>query len=110
MNKVATRVDLRLNIPEYQGLSDEEKLRLTDKLASRLSGDGTLMLQVGETRSQFRNRQLALARLKSILEDALKKPKKRKPTKPSKSSVEKRLKQKKQQADKKRNRRNPGLD
>lgn len=109
VNKVATKIDLRFNIPESQGLDEAEKTRILKKLASRLNADGVLIIQAAETRSQFRNRQIALARLKSMLEESLKRPKKRKPTKPSKSSVEKRLKSKKRQAEKKQSRKNPGL-
>lgn len=98
---------LRFNIPDSEGLSEEEKQTLYTVLKSRLSNDGVLQLQCEASRSQLRNKETAVKQLKDLLEKSLKKPKKRKPTRPKKSAVEKRLKSKKIRAEKKRHRKGP---
>ncbi len=57
-------------------------------------------------RSQVQNRQVALDKLISLLQQAVKKPKRRKKTRPSRASVEKRLRNKRLQSEKKKSRRN----
>ena len=57
-------------------------------------------------RSQIQNRQVALDKLISLLQQAAKKPKRRKKTRPSRASVEKRLRNKRLQSEKKKSRRN----
>jgi ribosome-associated protein len=57
-------------------------------------------------RSQVQNRQVALDKLISLLQQAAKKPKRRKKTRPSRASVEKRLRNKRLQSEKKKSRRN----
>ncbi len=79
VNKVSTAIELRYNLREAS-LSEEIKLRLLKKLAHRLTQDGELIIQDSSTRSQNRNRQLALERLKRIIQEALVKEKKRIPT------------------------------
>lgn len=109
MNKVSSKVELTFNISESEGLSDREKDRIFLKLQSRLTNDGTLVLQCDEARSQHRNKDLVVKRFFDILKNALVVPKKRKPTKPTKSSKEKRLKSKKITAEKKAARKKPDL-
>jgi len=109
VNKVSSKVELTFNISESEGLSDREKDRIFLKLQSRLTNDGTLVLQCDEARSQHRNKDLVVKRFFDILKNALVVPKKRKPTKPTKSSKEKRLKSKKITAEKKASRKKPDL-
>jgi len=109
VNKVSSKVELTFNISESEGLSDREKGRIFLKLQSRLTNDGTLVLQCDEARSQHRNKDLVVKRFFDILKNALVVPKKRKPTKPTKSSKEKRLKSKKITAEKKAARKKPDL-
>ncbi len=59
-----------------------------------------------ETRSQYRNRQLALAKLRAVLERRAKPPRKRKKTKPSRKAIERRLDAKRRRSEVKQNRRN----
>lgn len=109
VNKVSSKVELTFNISESEGLSDREKDRIFLKLQSRLTNDGTLVLQCDEARSQHRNKDPVVKRFFDILKNALVVPKKRKPTKPTKSSKEKRLKSKKITAEKKAARKKPDL-
>ncbi|MEC3963873.1 alternative ribosome rescue aminoacyl-tRNA hydrolase ArfB [Flagellimonas halotolerans] len=109
VNKVSSKVELTFNIPASEGLSDREKQRIQLKLHSRLTNDGTLVLQCDEARSQHRNKDLVVKRFFELLKKALTIPKKRKPTKRTKSSIEKRLRSKKKTAEKKTTRKKPDL-
>ncbi|QIE59536.1 aminoacyl-tRNA hydrolase [Rasiella rasia] len=110
VNKTSTKVTLYFDIDMSQGLSEEEKNRLKQKLKSRLTATNVLVLQCGETRSQHRNKTLVTKRFLALLEAGLALKKKRRKTKPSKSAIEKRLRHKKETALKKQNRRRPNLD
>lgn len=107
VNKVSSKVELSFDVPASEGLSDVEKERLHEKLKTRLTNNGILILQCDEARSQHKNKDLVIKRFFEVLKKALTVPKKRKPTKPTKSSIEKRLKSKKKAAEKKVNRKPP---
>src|SRR5690606_25672511 len=110
VNKVSSKVELSFDLPASQGLSEVEKQRLQEKLDSRLTKEGALILQCDEARSQHKNKELVVKRFDDLLKTALHVPKKRRPTKPTRSSMEKRLKSKKRKAEKKAKRRGPDLD
>jgi ribosome-associated protein len=95
VNKTSSRVSLRWSIPTSSVLSDEERSVLLTRLASRLVGDGDILLHVESERSQQRNREVARERLAQLVGDALRPRKKRVATQPTRSSKAKRLKQKK---------------
>ena len=94
VNKVATAVELRFNV-DRSSLPLEVKQRLTALAGSRITGDGDLLIDSREHRTQGQNREAARARLVALIQEAAKRPKKRKPTKPGAGSREKRLTQKK---------------
>jgi ribosome-associated protein len=110
VNKVSSKVELQFNVAQSEGLSDLEKTRIQQKLASKLTQEHVLILQAGDTRSQHRNKQLVISRFLTLLKDALKIQKKRKPTKPTRASVTKRLETKQKNAVKKQLRKKPKLD
>jgi len=110
VNKVSTKVELSFDVVNSDGLSDNEKERIQKKLKSRLTNDGILSLNGDATRSQHRNKELAIKRFLKLLEDSLKIPKKRKKTKPTRGAVERRLKAKKKASQKKANRGKPDLE
>jgi len=110
VNKTASKVELSFSIIDSEGLSAEEKVRLTKKLDARINSEGLLLLQSDETRSQHRNKKLVVERLFNLLQENLKVRKARKKTKPSKSVIEKRLKSKKSNALKKATRKPPKID
>lgn len=107
VNKVSTKVELTLNLPNSKAFNKSEKERLYKTLKKRLTSDNNLLVQCDDSRSQHRNRDIAEDRLLKLIEEALKVPKKRKKTSPSKASVEKRLKTKKAIAKKKISRKKP---
>ena len=82
-------------------LSDAQKTRVRNRHGPRV----TAVAQ--DARSQARNRDLALERLRERIERALHVPKPRRPTKPTKGSQRRRLESKRRQADRKQNRRRP---
>tara|TARA_R110002049_G_scaffold68672_8_gene178050 strand:+ start:795 stop:1199 length:405 start_codon:yes stop_codon:yes gene_type:complete len=110
VNKTATKVEISLDIISSEAFTDLEKERLQQKLSNRISSEGILTLQCGETRSQHRNKAIVLERMLELLKQSLTLAKPRKKTKPSKSAIQKRLKSKKEQALKKKNRRPPSID
>jgi len=110
VNKTASKVEVSFNVNESEALSEVEKQRIKSKLDSRITLEGILILQCGETRSQHRNKTIVIERLLNLLQQNLKIAKPRKKSKPSKGSIERRLKSKKQQALKKSNRKPPSLD
>ncbi|MBQ0734592.1 alternative ribosome rescue aminoacyl-tRNA hydrolase ArfB [Aquimarina celericrescens] len=109
VNKVSSKVELSFDITTSEGLTNDEKLLLTQKLSSRLTKSGILVIQCGDSRSQHKNKELVIQRLLDILKTNLHIPKKRIATRPSKTSIAKRLENKKKLAQKKSNRKKPPM-
>lgn len=101
VNKVNSKITLKLDIRGSQILSEDEKQLLLIKLASRLSVDGVLILTSQDKRSQLQNKEEVMVKLDKILAKAFEKKKVRKATKPSKGSVQERIKNKKERSEKK---------
>jgi ribosome-associated protein len=93
VNKVSTAVHLRFDIAA-SSLPDSVKARLLSLNDSRISKDGIIVIKAQEHKSQHKNRESALSRLKQLVHSAIKKRKKRIPTKPTRISREKRLENK----------------
>ena len=110
VNKVSTKIELSFEVDTSKALSDTEKERILLKLGHRLTKENMLLLQCDESRSQHKNKDLAIKRFLDVIENALKVPKKRKATKPSKAAIERRLQSKKKAAQKKVNRSKPDMD
>ncbi len=104
-NRSATRVTLSFDVAGSPSLPEDARERLLHRLASRLSKEGVLQLDVQESRSQLQNRETAVLRLQTILANALQQPKKRRRTRPSRAAIEKRLAAKKRHSQKKQDRR-----
>ena len=109
-NKVSSKVVGSLNVPGSLALSDEEKLRIMDRLDHRITADGELSLSCDTSRSQHRNKALVAERILTLLKGALKPPRKRIPTKISRSVKIKRAESKRQHSQKKTRRRKPNID
>lgn len=107
VNKVNSKVILKLNVVDSKILSDEEKQRILSKLKSFMTKEGVLMLQSQEDRSQLQNKELVIKKLNELLVKAFTEKKKRKATKPSKTSVQKRISSKKHNSEKKQWRQRP---
>ncbi len=100
-NVTASRIEAVFDVAASQALTDEQRGRLHERL-----GD-TVVAVAQDTRSQARNRELALERLREKLAAGLRRPKKRRATRPSRAAKEKRLEQKRRTSERKRSRRRP---
>jgi ribosome-associated protein len=110
VNKTSSRVEIFWNVRGSRTLSEAQRARLLDRLASRLNTDGSVRIVASEMRSQTRNRDLAEEKLADLVRRALVIPKKRRPTRPTKASKEARLEGKKRRSHTKRERRNKSFD
>jgi ribosome-associated protein len=95
VNKVASKVMLRFDLAASPSIPEPARQRAMQKLGSRLTSGGELLLSCDTHREQARNREDALARLQTLLAEAVKVPKRRRATRPTATSKEKRLKAKK---------------
>lgn len=107
VNKVSSKVEATFNLVESTALTDEQKELLKTNLTNRLTKSGSLVLQCGESRSQYKNKALVSDRLLKLIANGLKRQKPRVATKMPKSVIRKRLKDKRYQSDKKANRKPP---
>jgi ribosome-associated protein len=98
-NVTASRVEAVFDVAGSSALSDAQKARVTARLGPRVTASAQ------DTRSQSRNRELALERLAARLGHALEVRRPRKATRPTKASKRRRLDAKKQRGEIKRGRR-----
>ncbi len=95
VNKVSSAVELRFEAERSPNLPPPVKTRLRRLAGRRWTKEGAIVLQVDETRSQVRNREIARDRLADLIRAALTAPKRRVATKPTYGSVKRRIKAKK---------------
>jgi ribosome-associated protein len=91
VNKVSTAVELRFEAERSPALASSVKTRLKKLAGRRWTNDGGIVLQVDETRSQARNREIARERLIDLIRTALIVPKRRVATKPTYGSQLRRM-------------------
>jgi ribosome-associated protein len=109
VNKTASKAVIQFDIENSQAFTEEEKVRILNKLESRLTTNSVLIIESSDSRSQHQNRDSGIERLLEIITNASKKPKPRKKTRPTKASKFKRLREKKMRGEKKENRQKPSL-
>jgi ribosome-associated protein len=80
VNKVATKVDLRVDLDQIEGLPADARERLLALAATRLDADGWLAVQSQVTRNQARNLEDARAKVAALVRAALARPRRRKRT------------------------------
>lgn len=90
VNKVSTAVELRFDVARAF-LPEDLKQRLRPLAGRQLTQDGVLVITAQETRSQERNREIALQKLVELLRKAAHRPKRRIATKPTRASKTRRL-------------------
>ncbi len=90
VNKVSTAVELRFDVAQAF-LPDDLKARLGALAGRQLTQNGVLVITAQETRSQERNREIALQKLVELLRKAAQRPKRRIATRPTRSSTARRL-------------------
>ena len=99
VNKVNTAVELRFEAERSPSLPDPVKRRLQRIAGRKWTRDGALIIQVDETRSQARNREIARERLAEMVRKALERPKRRIPTRVSQNQKRKRVDAKKKRGE-----------
>jgi ribosome-associated protein len=110
VNKVSSKVDLRWNPRTSAALSETDREWLLQKLRSKLTSDGTLIITSTLTRDQLKNRDDATSKLALIVRAALDRPKPRRATKVSRGAKRRRVADKRHHAEKKANRSGAGGD
>ena len=104
VNKVASAIHLRFDISGSPSLPESLKSRLLDLDDQRISAAGVLIIKAQEHRTQARNREAALDRLRSLVLSGLAEKKQRIATKPGRKAQEKRLDEKRRRGALKRSR------
>lgn len=105
VNTSSTRVELTWNVDASPSLSEEQRARIREKLANRISGEGVLLLAASEHRSQHQNREAVTERFVELVRRSLVVPKARKKSRPSRAAREARLHAKRRRSELKRSRR-----
>jgi len=103
-NVTASRVEAVFDVDESTSLTDSQRERLRTRYGDRV----TAVAQ--DARSQARNRELALERLREKLAAGLVVPKRRRPTRPGKAAKERRLDTKRRRSERKAARRRPSIE
>jgi ribosome-associated protein len=107
VNKVATKIDLRVDLDAIEGLPEPARYRLRQIARHRLDADGRLVVTSQVTRAQSQNVEDAREKVRSLIAAALVQPKARRATRPTRTSREARLSGKKQRGAVKRLRGRP---
>lgn len=110
VNKTSSKIELSFNLENSLSLAENEKELLKSKLSSKLTKENIFILFCEETRSQHRNKEIAIKRFLTILRTNLIVPKKRRKTKPSYGALKRGLESKKRTSVKKALRKKPSLD
>lgn len=105
VNKVASSVQLRFDVRNSPSLEPDIKECLIKLAGSRMTDEGTLVIEAKRYRTQEQNRADALLRLSALIEKALYEPKPRRATRPSLSSKTARIASKKKRGEVKTRRR-----
>jgi ribosome-associated protein len=103
-NTTDSRIEATFDVAASASLTDEQKRRIIGRLGPRV------VAVAQDERSQSRNRELALERLRRRLSAALAVARPRHATRPTKASVKRRQAAKRRQSERKRDRRRPPTD
>ena len=98
VNKVSSKVELRVDLSRVQGLDAGARARLAALSAGALDADGWLLVTSQLTRDQRRNLEDARDKVRALVARALFKPRTRRATRPTRASVERRLTEKKRRS------------
>jgi ribosome-associated protein len=105
VNKVSSKVELLLDLAQASEVLSEYALsRIREELGNRIDNDGVLHIVSQEHREQARNIDAALARLETLLKQALAPKKTRRATKPTRASKRRRVDDKKKRGQLKKQR------
>jgi ribosome-associated protein len=102
VNKVASKVELRVDLARVEGLPPSAQARLRALAGPRFDAEGLLIVTSQRTRDQHRNLEDARDKVRQLLVKALQPLRPRRATRPSASAREARLRVKKTRAARKR--------
>ena len=105
VNKVETRVEALWDLDASATFTDAQKSRIRSELQTRVGADGTIRVVSQRHRSQARNREAAIERLRALVAEALRPRRKRRATRPTQASQESRMESKRRRSEKKQGRR-----
>ena len=108
VNKVASKIDLRVDLDAIEGLTDPARQRLRALAGRRLDAEGRLQITSQVTRDQARNLEDAREKVRALVAAALREPKRRRASRPTKAARERRIESKKRRGTTKRLRGRPG--
>ncbi len=95
VNKVASKVELRVDLERIVGLDAGARARLRSACGRSVDADGHLLVTSQRTRDQRMNLDDAREKVRSLVAGALERPRPRRATRPTRASVERRLAEKK---------------
>ena len=95
VNKVSTRMTLCFDLENSPSFSEDQKARIREKMATRITKTGMLRITAQKHRNQAANRDLALERFIALINDALTETPPRRPTRISRQARQQRLADKK---------------
>lgn len=95
INKVTTGKRLRFNIGLSQTLTEEQKNKIREALAYRITKNDEILVESQKERSAWQNEKDAIEKFHRLINEALRPKKERIPTKPTEASKERRIKEKK---------------
>jgi ribosome-associated protein len=104
VNKLETRVTVRFDLAHSPSLSEEQRARIAERLATRVTRGGFFQVTSQRHRTQAANREAAVERFAELLAGALREETPRKPTRATRASRQRRLAEKKRQGRKKQER------
>jgi ribosome-associated protein len=104
VNKVETKVEAMWNVETSDAVTNEQRARLRAALGRRIHTDGTVRVTSQAARTQLRNREAAIERLREIVAKALVPRRRRKKTWKPRAAVETRLHEKRRRSEIKRGR------
>jgi len=105
VNKVETRVEALWDLDASATFTDAQKARIRSELQTRVGADGTIRVVSQRHRSQARNREAAIERLRALVAEALRPRRKRRATRPTQASQESRIESKRRRSETKQGRR-----
>jgi ribosome-associated protein len=108
VNKVATKIELRVDLDVIEGLTEGAHRRLHGLAARRLDADGRLVVTSQLTRTRWQNLEDARAKVRELIASALIPPTPRRASRPTRTSRERRITGKKHRGVVKRLRARPG--
>ena len=95
VNKVSSKIELRVDLARVTGLDDGARARLRTLTRTMVDADGWLLVKSQRTRDQRQNLEDVRSKVRELVERAMVRPKSRRATKPSRGSVERRIAEKK---------------